>query len=455
MKLFTIFLVIIVLTNLSSASFVCGVVNGTQKHSSSWLKVISYYEENTSATTSCSVNPEGKYCCDLEEIHEVGFKPGKKVYAEVLDEKTGYVAGPVKLITTDEGYTVFEKMKLENALSVEFNHSKILINNSEIKLNITSHTRFPNLKYKLKNNNQTIEKEICNNCTKKELNLNLQKGKSELEIIAYGKREISKKIIFYSLNFLEIKREIECNGCVKKSRGYIVTPKANVKMKLILNSSHQIKGKLTDYFPINWISNSSLVESFSKTHDKIIFDISEKDTSINYTLKAPDLFFPRIYEFETEFEGHKISDYVRLSKFKFWPWFLYIKNEMKRFIAYQTKQTTQSISPKNPLVLQPENPEIEILAIYPTEQKLNTYAILESRRNLFWQKDLTNFRILTNLRDKEIKNILIGFKIPKEKTPEAYQGFKILNLKLLKSEENFNYYELILKKNDPFSLRLF
>lgn len=68
------------------------------------MEVISYYDENPEKTTKCQINPEKKFCCDLSEIKEISYKPGKKVIAEVFDNETKYVADPVYLETSSEGY---------------------------------------------------------------------------------------------------------------------------------------------------------------------------------------------------------------------------------------------------------------------------------------------------------------------------------------------------------------
>ena len=132
-----------------SSSFVCGYVNNSQESSSSWSKVIIYPEEQPLSILECKVNPENKFCCDIEDIK--GFTPsvGKKVFAEVFDEETGFVAGPVSLLLTEEGYDIFPQMNIQSAIVINSPEENIFINQSSVKINISLSGSYNNLKYTL------------------------------------------------------------------------------------------------------------------------------------------------------------------------------------------------------------------------------------------------------------------------------------------------------------------
>jgi len=436
----------------ASASFACGYVNNSLTHSASWLNVIVYYPEDILDIASCQINPQNKFCCDLLKINSDPL-PGRTVFAEVFDISTGLISNPVQTTLTEDGYVVFPDMQIEEALSINFS-KRVLVNKSHVRLNISTSPRFPNLKYSLTNQNLTVQKSLCNNCTFSEASISLPKGHNELKIIAHGSREIYEELDFYSLDYLIFERIAECEDCSRDEEGYFFPRKEMVNITLKLNSSHNIEGVFSEFIPINWLTNLENLEEYSETHDKISFKVYKSFSEFNYTVETPSLFFPRLYEFQPEFEGHSFNEIIRLTRLTIWPSILYYKKVFSRFEAYQNRKREIAISPSNALIVKSDNPLVNLIAIYPNTKLQNTYAILTSRKFLFWKRDKTEFRITSNVENNEIDNILIFLKIPKNKTPTILQDEKEILPKKTGSDLNFNYYEATILKKDPFTIQL-
>jgi len=453
MHLKLILLLFVFSPQLVSASFVCGVVDDSPNHSASWLDVITYYSLNPSDLSRCKVSPENKFCCDLEEISSTKWEPGKKVSAEVLDNPTTLIAGPVELTLTEEGYDIFPEMLLQEAIIVQ-PYNKVLIKEDKIVLNITLNERYSNLKYEISNNNMSELIDVCTDCENISLEINLSKGTNEIELIAYNSlRQISKILKIYSLDYLEIYRTAECNGCTMDEDSLILPLGQRVNITLILNSSHDISGKLLEYIPIGWPTNlEDKIEEYSDTHRRLSFDIQGKFTKIDYIIAVPRMFFPRTFEFISEFEGYRTSQMIRVSPFSWWPKLFHLKEPLNENSYYEEDSTNFKISQNSPLILKSYDSEVELIAIYPKKETDNAHARLIYERKGFIKKEIDSYHIKTNLADEDIEKVLIQYRLPKETFPAPIQEENSLDYKKYDSDEEFDYYETYLPKKSSFKL---
>ncbi|MEM4330878.1 MAG: hypothetical protein QW273_02625, partial [Candidatus Pacearchaeota archaeon] len=133
-RLIIYILVISFLVYTVSANVACGLVNKKDELSPQGLKVILYYSENKTDFTECLINPSNKYCCDLELLNS-SFSKGKKIFAEIYDKETGYIAKRVEGETSSEGYSLLPPLELTEAIKV-IPKEKVLLNESQINISI-------------------------------------------------------------------------------------------------------------------------------------------------------------------------------------------------------------------------------------------------------------------------------------------------------------------------------
>jgi len=456
MKLLLYFLFFLFISPLFSANFACGYVTDSENHSSDWLDVLIYYEEDTATPLFCTINPENKYCCDVETISTVEWSVGKKIYAEVFDEQTSFVSNKEELFLSEEGYDVFSDLHAEPAFSLQ-PFQRVLVGKDTVSLTLLTHPRYPGIRYKVFYENTTFEEEICASCGGGTFDLFLGKGENEIELTVFGERAMSKNISVYSLDYLNISREVACEGCSSFGSYLVVPPKKEVTMNIKFNSSHLISGELIDYFPVSWTlspEDEIVLEEFSETHNRVHFDIEGKEFTQTYNLTSPQIFFPRIYDFSAEFEGHSFDEKIKVSWFKYFPNIFYWKKRLNRQIYFGSLVKETFISPSRPLITFSEDPILEFIGFYPESEQSHTYALVFSKKNLFWKRSETRYYIKTNLRDNNLEKILVHYKIPLEKSHLVKQKRKEIPSVLLETDEQYRYYESILYSKKFFSIRL-
>jgi len=440
------------LVPLVSANFACGTIQSSIINLPPWANVFVYYDENPSITTSCIANPEHKFCCDLEEIH-LNWSVQKLVHAIVMDSNQNLIGGPTSLLTSEEGYDVFPEMFLETAISIA-PFQRVNVNKSSVTLNISINPKLSSIKYSLTNQNNSINETICTNCTNAIFDINLFKGKNEIKIIASNDKEISQTIEAYSLDYLNISREMICEKCKNTPKGYIVPVDTNVTVKLTFNSSHEISGELADLISSDWTIYSSLVEDYSETHKRIRFDISDSYTEKEYIVKTPNVFFPRVYEFSSEFEDYEFPENIRLTRFSGWPSILYWKEGLKRLINLQEKRKYFMVSEKFPLILITDDKILDLVAVYPNKYVAKVNGEIKSSRNLFWKRNQITYQINTNLRQIDIENVVFQYKLPKDKKAIITQNGVTYKSVKINFDEEYNYYRTDLKTKDEITLKI-
>jgi hypothetical protein len=382
-----IFTLILFSIALVSSNLVCGEIKNSEENSASWRDVSVYYQENPSFKTTCKTNSQNKFCCDLEQINQVSFSPGKIVIAEFFDGESAISAGPVSLITTQDGYTVFPEMQIEEVIKISNSSSKIIFENKAY-INLTMSKDFSNLKIISDN----YEEDICYNCTSAEVELELSHGKNEFQLISTSAEKIAvKKISFYFLKFLDIKKTITCNECKKN-----VPANKIVQVNIFVNSSYPISEEVIEYFPVQWETDENY-HPYSDSHNQIIFFMNESQQEFSYKVKSPNDFRARQYQFITEIGGHRHIHEVTLYKF------------LKIFkIKYDFNKKFQiplryNIKPDMPLIIYDETGPISMISIFPKKEIQNANANIKYEN----KNKIVNLKIHSNINKNQIEKILI------------------------------------------------
>lgn len=450
---FVIFFIFIFSLSFTSSKFVCGFVNNSKEYSSSWSKVIVYPVGEPLNYTECKVNPENKFCCDLDEIKGFTSSIGKNVFAEVFDREGGFVAGPVSLYLTEEGYDIFPSMNLQKAVIINSPSERIFINQSSILINVSLVSNYNNLKYSLNSSNGYSEQQVCNNCDGLTFPISLSKGKNEINIIAYkGSKNISEKITFYNLDYLNFNMNIVCDKCKLKGDTFQVPSGKDIKFYSSFNASHNISGDFLFYFPSEWnLSYSLNREDFSLTH-KIIDEniLNKKESSFNYTIKSPNTFIKEEYLFYQKIGDKESLTKVMVSKLTLMPF-----HRSKPFgNTYFTEIITQRGSPEEPIILNSKDNYIKLVAIFPKKEILKSYSTLNINEEGRGKNKKYFFTILTTIPQRDIEKILLIFKSEKGKSLEVYGAKDKINLELYEEDSNYTYYSATVNEKGPFNVRI-
>jgi hypothetical protein len=450
---FLIFLSLLIFSlSFVSSNFVCGIVNNSQNFSSSWANVIIYPNGDISNYTKCEVNPENKFCCDVEEIH--GFTPsiGKRVFAEVFDKEGGFVGGPVSLTLTEEGYDIFPQMSIQKAITVNFPTERIFINQSSILLNVSLADSYNNLNYTINSSGGLSNHQVCNNCTNIIFPVNLSKGNNEITFIAYGSRNISEKIIIYNLDYLNFSINAYCDKCKIKKNFLYVPSNENITFSSSFNASHNISGDFLFYFPSDWVLfNSSDLEDFSTTHNVLSENVvNQNKFSINYTLMSPKTLIKEEYFFTQGLENKELTSKVVVFKFKLIPFRK--SNPLGNY--YFTLPLIQRGSPTQPIILYSNEDYLKLVVIYPKENITKSYSSLDFTEKKKGKIKEYYFTILTSIPSSSVDNILLIFKSEKGKQMEVYEGNSKLNLSLYQEDSNYVYYSSSVNTKGPFQVKI-
>lgn len=435
-----------------NANSVCGSVRNADNFSASWMNVLIYYPEKPSDTINCKINPENKFCCDLEEIKTVNWEKGKKVYAEVFENDLGYVGGPVSLITSEEGYDLFQEMQIQKAINFNSPLRSILINDSSLLINLSLADNYSNLNYSLNSSEGYVKGVLCNNCNNLDTYLELAKGKNTLKLTTYGQREISQEIEIYSLDYFNIDDLFQCEDCIETKQKIMIPSNVPVNLTIYFNSSHEISGNILTYFPLDWIiEDFSFVEDYSTTHKRVSKEIFGSSGEIKYSFSTPKTLVNRKDFFKYEFADFSTMKQVTVFRFlKFFPIHA-LKNFSDSF--YFQDLLKQKVSPLEPFVLKPEVFPLETIVIYPKIKNNVAFASL-NKYNVNKKDHSFNFNILTNLPESEIDKILFRFKLPKDTVLEFYDSSTSIYLQKYAEDENYDYFEAEHSKKGDFRVVL-
>ncbi|MGY4884302.1 MAG: hypothetical protein ACP5NZ_01860 [Nanobdellota archaeon] len=446
--IFAFFVIVLYSLPLITPNFACGLVKDSENISSSWREVIIYPEKNTSSFITCQINPENKFCCDLEEIK--GLSVGERVFAEVFDKESGFVSNRRDLIITEEGYDLFPEMIIQKAISISSPSERIFINKSSVLINIFLAENYNNLNYSLNSSKGYFEEHFCEKCTNILLPISLAKGKNEIIITAYGDREISEKIIFYNLDYLNFSRKVICNKCELRDTYFYVPSEQNITFLSSFNSSHNISGDFLFYFPSEWsLLSSSGKQDFSPTHNILKSKIEDKrDFSINYSLTSPKVFIKTDYLFYQKIENQELITKLRVFKSKLIPF--HKKNIFST--GYFIKTSQEKASPTEPVVLNPNGGFIQLLAIFPNKEVIESYSNIKFDVKDSGKSIESYFTILTSIPDQDIEKIWVIFKVEKEKEIQVYLMDKEISLEFYREDANYAYYSAWLYEKGPFKI---
>lgn len=441
--------------NLSfvSSTFVCGFVNDSDKFSADWIDVKVYYAENYLDFTNCQVNPENKFCCDLENISSVNFSVGKKVFAEIYDLKKGVFGGPVFLYLTGEGYDLFPDMKLREIISLNISDNQIILNSSSLHLIFFSDKNMDNLIYKMNYSKEAPKYDLCKSCNYSEFSIPLSKGKNEIYLISDTGNSVYKNASVYNLDYLETGINVFCEGCkIKKNFLYIPSSK-EITINSYFNASHNISGEFLVYFPREWIFiDSSNFSDFSLTHSGIIEKVQDKSFfSVNYTLKAPKKIIKQDYIVYQDLNGYSNSFKIRSFRFKFLPFFKVHSFQEN----YPPGTLSQGTSAKEPIVLNFQEGVLDTIAIFPKLDVKSSHSYVDFKQNRKKYNAKIEFNILSTLSEKEIDKILLIFRVEKGKYLEVIHNDTLLLLDLYNEDNNYNYYSSYTKEKGTFTARVY
>ncbi len=424
-------LIAILVAETASANFVCGKVAPSEDGvSPSWFDVIVYYTDFPDEVTTCKISPaDNKYCCDPLQIKSVSWKIGRNISAEIFDLEKGYVAGPVSLIISGEGYDVFPEMQLEKALKIHSPDSGIYINESSVLLNVSVASRFNEIRYSLKkiddSGNFSLDNElICSNCTEGIATLeNLDFGKYSLEVFAINtnSENISERKNFSLLEYVELEREINCDALYSKKKdlcekGFVFSGQ-KVNITLILKMSHEASGVLEEYFPSDWIydgSQDGVVEDFSDSHRVIKWNVDGKEVKKSYSLTAPETFFAKKYYFQSRFESF-LSEKEKIVVFRFYRIFPFPKKFLDKEMFKLYEVFYESASREHPVVMNIAGNDSSIveIAIFPATPVKKVHAFFHRNSKVKLKKAEKPFAIVSSIPDSKIDKILIRYRVKK------------------------------------------
>jgi hypothetical protein len=418
-------ILVIILLPVVKAGFVCGQVRDSEEMSAHWFKVrISHL--NDDVYTDCEISPaDNKYCCDSEAIPGRSWRIGDVMQTEIFENESGYVAGPVIIKTTGEGFDIMPEMQLEKAIKIH-NKSKLVVSDkSEFLLNADFKEPYNYVELERQGNKIVL----CEDCGRIEEVVNADFGMNSFKLLASnGNRVLSEDIKIAIIKDYGFDRDIQCRRC----RGNRVRSNRVVNMGLIVNLSHSVEGlELKEYVPVEWeiLNTDGEIKEHSDTHNMITWNISGKDIIKKYKVKAPRVwFFPEKYIFRTELENQVLNEEEVIVSW--WVWFFPREGE----IAFKQlkKKTYSRVMPSRPLVVKPKGSEIERVVIFPNKNLKNVDFVLIKEESNDIGDLINSYSFESNIENKDVDEILIEFKIEKEFLQE--KSYESISLYYLGSE---------------------
>lgn len=426
------FVLVILLTKFALANFVCGkVLDSEENMSASWFSVRVFYLSDREKFESCQISPAGnKYCCDTEAIPGKSWKIGDIVAGEIFDNETGYVAGPVSVITSGEGYSIFPEMKLEKVIKI-FNLNRLIFSNESYFL-LNASFKEPYNFVEIEKNKTGNRSVLCSNCNKIEQNINADFGMNYLKIIAsFGNRVFSENIVLALLRSFIFERKIECEKC----RGNIVKSGQIANITLSINLSEHVEGlELKEYVPVDWeiLDTDGKIKEYSETHNLIGWNVSGKEIIKNYVVRSPSIrFFPRKYIFRTELEDKLLAEDEIIVR-GFFPFF----SSEEKFKFKDIKKAVYSrIYPDKPLIIRPRNKEMIRIAVFPNKVIKN--AEFDLRYSEGKLDEVISYYTFESNFEENIEKIFLEFKIEKK----FFKKYENVSLLVLNKEEGWEEAE--------------
>jgi len=442
---------------------VCGLVNDAHDVQASWFNVDIYYTEDPSKVSSCQVSPsDNKYCCDAQEVEGVSWAIGKEINAEILSN--GYSAGPVSLSITGEGFDIFPELNLEKIIQFHSPNSSLIFNANQVFVNISLAPGFDSLRYKLEWNNQSLEADVCSSCQHAEFYLeNIEFGQYTLTLFASnGEIEVNETFTFTNSFRIDFARVIICDDCTDN----FVPSNKFVTMRVIIDSPFNISGTLTDTFPNSWKFRDSdgFVQGYSETHDIISWDVQGSHIEKEYIIKSPKLTLTRDYIFQSSLEEH-LGPQDTVTVFSFYKPFGLPTEKDDQTINQEDHSSYAEVTSDRPLVVYSTRAELLQYAIFPNKIKKKAFSYTQDKIEYFEDGSSIPFKINSNLKNKEIKEVLLRFKVAK---PTIAPGKQESYLQILgetgdswtdllttkfNEDKQFSYYESYSPKKGIFRIK--
>jgi hypothetical protein len=427
-------LLIIFLIPLVLGHFLCGEVKDSFDNvSASWFDVRIYYPDDRNNFGTCKVSPAGnKYCCDVETIKNKTWKVGDIIYSEIYDNDSGFIAGPVSIVTSGEGFDVMPIMKLEKVISISNLKKIIVTDNTYQKISIRSIDPF---------NNIQINNFSCIDCNSFENDIQLNYGINNIEIMSESKdRAIKQDYSLALVKDIKLERKFICPKCSNDK----IKNKQIVTVNVQLKSSDYIEDlTYQEYVPIDFKiieSNGGEIKPFSYSHNIIFWKIKGKDINISYKIISPNVqIFARSYSFFSNLENILFPE-KKVNVYRFINFF---PVNVKVFFNDTTKTLFSKSTNNNPMVLYP-NLSLVKLAIFPNKEVSDIEVGLINDVYLRDINNALNYYFLdTNLKLDSIDKIYLELQIKKNEL--LNQGYNNVSFYYL---DNDSWKEFSLNLSD-------
>jgi hypothetical protein len=425
-----------------SAHFVCGQVqNSADNLSSSWMNVVIFYPSNPAQYTQCQVSPQdNKYCCDAEAIPGKTWSIGSVVDAEIYSPQTNYLAGPVSVTTTGNGYDVFPIMQVQKIINVYNPADGLAVShNGTVLLNASFLTPYTNVSLFDGSSYQTL----CTNCTSFIGNIPIHQGTNSWNISATdGTLTFLQNVNFQSMGNMSSSQEIKCSGCGKDS----VFQNQEFNLTIKINLSDYANGLLLDeYIPSDFeIIKTDGVSVNSSSYSMIEWNVSGNSIQKTITLKSPGLFWPREYSFETYLDKNQISQYNITVKrfFSFFP--------SRKYTFFSNNYSIYPLVLSNsPYVLSPSG-DILKLAIFPNSTLKNAgFKVISFIPDKKIDGALSYYSIQSNLPLSIPYSVYLEFRVKKDKLYDSgdismfyyNRDWKEANITLFSEDAKYYYFK--------------
>ncbi|MBN4049146.1 PGF-pre-PGF domain-containing protein [archaeon AH-315-M20] len=261
-----VFLGLLLILNIGmveAVHWVCGEVNNAEDYmDAAWHDVIIYYENDKTNYASCEVGTEDYiYCCDSEAIPRHRWRIGDIIFAEVIDNGDGYIAGPVSVVTTGAGHDVEPKMTLKAIITIN-SPTNIVYNVNSIILNVTTTNPYNNaIWYSLDNNNNVT---LCTNCNYPTTNL-IDLSDAQHNIAVYvndSSNNIGSKQVYFTIDAINDPPTIDSYAPIDTNP--VITEEQS-KLFSITKSDPN----LGDVITVKWYKNGT--ELVGETNDNYTF----------------------------------------------------------------------------------------------------------------------------------------------------------------------------------------
>ncbi|MFA5856947.1 MAG: hypothetical protein WC867_06310 [Candidatus Pacearchaeota archaeon] len=453
--------ILINIVDLVNANFVCGeVMDSKENMSATWYSVNLYYPDFLNKT-QCVISPAGnKYCCDTESIIGRNWKAGDILTVDVFDNQGGYVAGPVYVKTSSEGYDIASQMQLHKVIDRREPKKRLIISNlSFFNLDVDFINPYNNAYIQIGDNKEIL----CNGCNNYNGEINCSYGMNKIILFAQdNKNSFSDEFDIALLRNINLTKTAICDGC----DNFNIKNNQNVTIEIILNLSDNID-YLTyiEYVPIDFLiidSGFGILKSYSKTHNILVYNISGKDIKLQYKIISPDIFvFPKRFTFKSELEDIILNE-ENYTVFNIINLFAIDSSLDLTKLDEISNKIYSRITPERPLVIRPNNSIIERIVVFPKVNQSDIRFSLIKNENSILENEIVSYELDGDLDKEDIDKILIELKI--EKSYMILNGYTNINifldktlnendLELYNNDSRYNYYRVILpySKNISFN----